>query len=468
MEDDKRSENTKNVLNSIPKAFVLFGRAFKNAKKDFWISIQVLFWVSLVLSIVFYFVEHAAQPEEYPNWWQAFVWTVTRYIGDPGHFSGNGPTTLVGRHIDSIIGILKILIFAVPAGLVANGFRKAMEDDRKEKHLQECREKIQKSFRRHLTKKTKIRIPSRYVSVMTLQAKKGMSESDVIETVSAFDEFRLRNLASTQIMEEHPQDRLVIELIPIFKKTVDGFTIERTDYGIKIDRQSNVTIVAPTAGTGASISQIAFYLAQFGGFNLISREFIQDVDEPVSYLTLDGEEKDWDKSLEAFVREEPLKAFVTDLMELSKGTEKWNIVVAASDNIHPTQLHFIHNTFKNCKVPKTTLDEAKLMTMYDEFKEKMRSKHGLDSDMDEQYGAVGDKNIAVIAGAGSTNNAFIFRMSYSVITWSESWTPVIMDVAMVFKQHLEAPDRLKFEKLASWETKGWGQGEGGIQEPPIR
>ena len=50
-------------------SFVLFGRAFKNAKNDFWVSIQVLFWITIVLTIIFYIVEHTAQPEEYGNPW---------------------------------------------------------------------------------------------------------------------------------------------------------------------------------------------------------------------------------------------------------------------------------------------------------------------------------------------------------------------------------------------------------------
>jgi voltage-gated potassium channel len=112
-------------------SFVLFGRAFKNAKNDFWVSIQVLLVATFVLALIFYVVEHTAQPEEYESPWDAFVWAITRYIGDPGHFAGKGPITLTGRYIDTFIGILKILIFAVPAGLVANGFRQAMADDKK-------------------------------------------------------------------------------------------------------------------------------------------------------------------------------------------------------------------------------------------------------------------------------------------------------------------------------------------------
>jgi voltage-gated potassium channel len=114
-------------------AFVLFGKAFINAKKDFWVSIQVLLFVSIGLALLFWWVEGIAQPDIYggvSGLFQSFVWTITRYIGDPGHFAGDGPITLSGRFIDTFIGILKILIFAVPAGLVANGFRKAMKDDK--------------------------------------------------------------------------------------------------------------------------------------------------------------------------------------------------------------------------------------------------------------------------------------------------------------------------------------------------
>lgn len=455
-ENNKKSARIKDGLSSIPKAFVLFGRAFKNAKKDFWISIQVLFWVSLALSILFYFVEHAAQPEEYPNWWQAFVWTITRYIGDPGRFSGKGPITLVGRHIDSFIGILKILIFAVPAGLVANGFRKAMEDDRKAKHLQECREKIQKSFRRLLNKETLYRVAPRRVSLVTLQAKKGMTENDIIATVTKFDEFRLRNLATSQTLDEHPQDQLAIEMLPLNEKTIDGFAIVRTQYGIKIDRHSNVTIVAPTAATENSIGHFAYYLAQFGGFNYISREFVQDVDEPISYYIL-GKEQEW---------EESLKAFVDDITNTTKGAEKWNIVVSAADNVHDTQVHFVHKTNAKCNVTMLTLNETKLQSLYNELSETLKTNCNLLSDMDEKYRPVGNKNIAVVTGGGKDNNAFCLRLSYSIITWTDHWTPIIVEMAKAIKQHLEAPERQQFAENKDWKKTGWGLGEGDIQPAP--
>jgi len=430
-------------------SFVLFGRAFKNAKNDFWVSIQVLLVATVVLALLFYIVEHTAQPEEYKNPWDAFVWAITRYIGDPGKFAGKGPVTLTGRYIDTFIGILKILIFAVPAGLVANGFRKAMEDDKRKRHLEECREKIRKSFRRILNKKTQYRAITRKMPIITLQAKKGMIEKDIIDTVTKFDEFRLRNLAGSQTASEHPQDRLVIEMLPLDQKTVDGFDIERTNYGIRIDRGSNVNIIAPSAAGENSIGHFAYYLSQFGGFNYVSKEFVTDVDEPVSYYTIDGKENEW---------EQPLKDFVIDIKNMSSDKEKWNIILVSSDNVYDTQFHFVHRGNEKSELEYTTLDEEKFTALYSAFSAKMQEAFEYLSDLDEKYRPVGKKNIGIITGGGTKNNAFTLRISYSVTTWSDTPVPIIVEMAKVIKQHLETQERSTFEELPSWKQKGCGYG----------
>jgi voltage-gated potassium channel len=431
-------------------SFVLFGRAFKNAKNDFWVSIQVLLVATFVLALLFYFVEHTAQPEEYKNPWDAFVWAITRYIGDPGKFAGKGPITLTGRYIDTFIGILKILIFAVPAGLVANGFRQAMADDKRKRHLEECRMKIRKSFRRILNKKTQYRVIPRRMPIITLQAKKGMNEKDIIDTVTKYDEFCLRNLATSQTAAEHPQDRLVIEMLPLDLQTVDGFDIVRTSYGVKINRNSNITIISPTAASENSIGHFAYYLAQFGGFNYVSREFITDVDEPVSYYTIDGKENEW---------ELPLKDFVNDIKAMSLSNEKWNIVLVSSDNVYDTQFHFVHRANEKSGLSQTTLDEERFNVFYSAMAEKMHEEFEYLSDLDDKYRPIGKKNIGVITGGGTTNNAFTLRVSYSVTTWTDSALPIVVEMAKVIKQHLESPEHNQFVEHPSWKEKGCGYGK---------
>ena len=427
-------------------SFILFGRAFKNARKDFWVSIQVLFWATVLLAIVFYFVEHVAQPDEYSNFWDAFVWAVTRYIGDPGNFAGKGPVTLVGRYIDTLIGIMKILIFAVPAGLVSNGFRKAMDDDKRRLHLEACRERITKSFRRVLNRATRYRILPRNLSIVTLQAKKGMTENDIIETVVSFPEFRLRNLATSQVASEHPQDRLVIEMLPLDQKTVDGYAIEKTAYGIKIDRKSRVTIIAPTAGTECSIGHFSYYVAQFGGFNFVSREFVKDVDNPVSFYTISDDSR------------HGVREFMEDIKALSPSRAHWNIALISSDNMYDTQIHVVHKVKQGDQTSVSVLSEERFQALCTQLSDVMKDQHELLCDIDEIYRPVGPKNLLVKTGAGVENNGFTMRISYSVTTWTPTIAPIALNLSKVIRQHLEAEERREFTEHDGWKLQGNGFG----------
>ena len=444
----------KSIFQSIPKAFVLFGKALKNSKHDFWISIQVLFWVSLALSFLFYVVEHAAQPEEYRNWWQAFIWIITRYIGDPGHFAVNGPITLTGRYIDTFIGILKILIYAVPAGIVAKSYREEMELDKKSSRLKECREKIWKSFKRIRNIDTNYQVVPRNISVASLSVKNNLTENDIIETVGKYKEFRLRNLGDAQPRSEHPHDRLAVELMPFNDKTLEGLPIVKTSYGIKIDRKSNVTIVAPTADRDNSIGPFAYYLAQFGGFNLVSRLFVEEGQDRISYI--------------AVVEREPaLVDFINDIKELSTNSEKWNIIVSATKKAPLTQVHFVYHD-KDGKAT-TTINEATLNQLYTSLSNTLKSKYNIVSDIDNsEFFPIGSSNIAVVAGAGSANNAFIMHLSHSFITWTDRWTNIIVDMAEAIRGSMEKSERQQLYKKGSftreeiekvWKKKGIGFGE---------
>lgn len=325
---------------------------------------------------------------------------------------------------------------------------KAMDDDKRERHLEQCRERLFKSFRRKVNKATHYRVPPRNVSVLTLQAKKGMTENEIIDTVTKFDEFRLRNLATSQTHSEHPQDRLVVEMVPLDAKTVDGFEIERTDYGIRINRKSNITIIAPTSGTECTIGYFAFYVAQFGGFNLISREFVKDVDDPVSYYTISDEDKEF------------VSSFISDIKTLSiTNREKhWNIIMISADNVYDTQIHFIRKLKQGDNNSLTTIDELSFSKLYSDMETVMKAHHQLSCDLDEKYRPVGPKNIAVKTGGGKDNNAFTLRISYSVTTWMDSFTPIALDMAKEIKQHLGLEGSCEFEEMPEWKLSGNGFG----------
>jgi voltage-gated potassium channel len=174
------------------------------------------------------------------------------------------------------------------------------------------------------------------------------------------------------------------------------------------------------------------------------------VDEPVSYLTIEGKEYEW---------EAPLKEFVKDVKQLSKVKEHWNIVLASADNVHDTQFHFIHRANEKSGLEMTTLDETIFQEFFIDFSERMKAEYKYISDMDEKYRPVGKKNIGIKTGGGVANNAFMLRISYSVTTWSDRPVPIIVDMAKVIKQHLEQPERNTFEDDPSWKEVGCGYGK---------
>ena len=425
----------------------LFKTAFMNTRRQICVSGIFLVAITCVLTVFLYLAESRVDPNF--SFWDAFIWPYEKYLGDPGKVVDDPLISPIGKLIATLVGIMGVAIFAVPAGLIGSGLTDAMDEEKREKELEEFRARMWKSFRRVLNKKTQYRVVPRRVPVISLQAKKGMSEKDVIDTVSKFKEFRLRNLAASQVVSEHPQDRLVIELLPLDEQTVDGYIIEHTDYGIKIDRDSNVTIITPSAATENSIGHVGYYLAQFGGFNYVSREFVTDVDEPVSYYKIEGERKEWEK---------PLQKFFDDIKPLSEDSQHWNIILVSSDNVYETQFHFVHRAKEETGLPHTTLDEDRFLEFYAAFSEKMKAEYEYLSDMDQEYKPVGNKNIGVIAGGGTKNNAFTLRISYSVTTWSSSSAPIIVDMAKVIKQYLEKPERSTFEDDPSWKDVGCGYG----------
>ncbi len=420
-------------------SFILFGRAFKNARSDFWVSIQVLFWITIVLTIVFYFVEHTAQPEEYSNPWDAFVWAITRYIGDPGHFAGKGPITLTGRYIDTFIGILKILIFAVPAGLVANGFRKAMDDDKRKRLLTAYSQRLKKAFRRKQCRYTRYKVVPRFVSIVDIEATQRMTTKDILDTIDFCKDFRLRNLATTQNVSEHPQDRLVVE-----HYSLEG----KTSYGCKIDRGSDITIVCTSSVSEAGIGNFAYYLALYGGFNFISKEFEQNPDEPRSYYLIGDEHG-----------ETQLEEFLKDLRELTRGNNKWAVMMlsasGAEEPQHPTQFHFVHQVQKKLEVqPTTTIHEEKFSQLYQALSKMLEEDFQLKSDLDELYLPVGKKNIAIKIGGGKECNAFTLRIAFSVTEWDDRYIAIVRKIAEVINLHIGTGKPIEEDKI--WKDTAMG------------
>ena len=91
-------------------SFKLLHKAIMSKRQEMLVSLQFLCIVTLILSFILYFAEHAAQPEVYDNGFVSVVWAFAQYIGDPGGFAETPPVTFIGRIIASIIGIFLLFV----------------------------------------------------------------------------------------------------------------------------------------------------------------------------------------------------------------------------------------------------------------------------------------------------------------------------------------------------------------------
>jgi len=447
-------------------SFKMLVDAAKNCRHEMWKAVQVLLVITLILAIVFYVVESAAQPETYSGWkgiWNTVVWAFTQYIGDPGKFASNGPVTFIGRLIATLIGIVKILIFAVPAGMIGSGFSKAIKDEKRAKELQENYQIIQKAFAPEQCRHTKFRVVPRFRSLVSLQVNQNLTEEDVIDTVKKAEDLRLRNLADTYSVNDNAQDKLVVERFPVKGKTLDGKDIEKTDYGCKINRESNVTIVSASSSFELGNSHFAYYLALYGGFNFVSREYVKEGEEDLSYYINDIKSEEKSKN-PAYGK------FIEDLKDLNrKEKPHWYVFILSVPRKISSQFSFVHavlpKTHENGKPAKTVqpANEQTFLKMYKEVETMLANQDypinpgekeyatDLHSDLDECFGAVGSKNIALKLGGGKDNNAFTVRIAAEIIARNNLDIPLAFRLAEIMRENIGSGTKITEKDKKLWK-----------------
>ena len=406
------------------RSFKLLAKAFQSKKEELWVSVQFLTIVTVILSFVLFFYEHQAQPEVYDNGIVSVVWAFAQYIGDPGGFAETPPITIVGRLIACAIGVLGIAIFAVPAGLIGAGFTEAMADDKKERVIAENRKRLQSAFERKLDRPTGFQVVPQHLSICDIQARVGLKGDDIFDAVQASANFRLINLAVTQTIDEHPQDKLAVE----------NFIVNRP-YGCCIDRGSKITIVSPSSLADPCIGNFSYYLALIGGFNYISRE-IGELRPYRSYYSF----------ADRYNHEENLPLFMEDLERLTSREGSWTltplVASGANEPAYPTIFHFSAGGAKGDERFEGENLIVKDMQAYRAFYEDVTSvldkNFGLTSDY-QRYHNVTSPNVFARkyeAGKGSENN-IVLRIAWSACLWDSRRIVIAKTLADALNRHFE-------------------------------
>lgn len=407
-------------------SFKLLKAAFLSKRAELAVSLQFLCIITLILSFVLFFVENREQPDVYNNGWKAVVWAFNQYIKDPGGFANTPPITTAGKFIAVAIGILKIAIFAVPAGLIGSGFIQAVNAQKEKDNLKILSDKLHLAFERKLDVYTGFYLSPMSLPFGNVQASQGLAETEIFKAVGLADDFRVVNLAMTLPMGSIVPDKLAIE----------HFVLNRP-YGCFIDRQSKVTIVAPSSSVDPAIGYYAYYLAKIGGFNLVSREL--GVSRP--YRSFYNQ---------TFKGEVPgLEEFMADMNALTSAPDSWVVTLlpssGASEPEFDTQFHIGFGGPKGdstFEIPGLLVkDIAKADQLFTDIENAVQSKYGFLTDRQKYHSSDSpDLFVRKLENADSVN-AFVLRIAWSVLLWNPKKIEIAQTLAEVINRNIGNPDR---------------------------
>jgi len=453
----------------------LFGRAFRATRREIWVSLKVLAVATLLFALAMYIAEHYQNPEF--SFWDALVWTFVKYVDDPADIA-EAPVTLIGKVVGTLVGVLGIAIFAVPAGLIGSGLMDAMADEKREQELLDYRRRMRKSFRRTVDKTLrgylntlpdgggeklkKLNFVPQRIPVSRIQLRQGIDMKDIFEICRNFPEFRLKNLAEAISDEEHPEDRFVVEHYPLNRP-----------YGCCINRHSKVTIVSTSSCLENGTGWLSYYLAKFGGFNYVSKDIEVDPDELDSFYNQTDEplyEKkprsayDVKKDKEAIAtldqKETNRRAFLDDIRTQVTGDDSWVILVTTqiknSDN--PIDFHFA-NARKD-GTDSTIINEQLYLLLCQRFDEMMLGDYEMKSDLQSTRYPLTKNNLGYkLNKQGIHCNTFVLRPSCDIVNFDNRKLLVAFRIAQLLSEMLDGNRGIKDEDVADLSDTCFGYQE---------
>ena len=421
------------------KSWKLLENTFKEKKRELIVSMQFLLVVTLILSLILYFCEHDAQPENYDNGFTSVLWAFGQYIGDPGGFSENPPITGFGKAIACIVGLLGIAIVAVPAGILGSGFTEAIEHERDGEKLRANQKKLHDIFERKLDRPTGFQAVPFFKTIPFIQARVNMSEQDIFDTVEQTPGFRIINTSSTIPLEQQSIDQLAVEHFPV-----------NTSYGCLIDRGSPITIISSGSIVDAATGIFSFYLALLGGFNFISREMGRKSPYVSMYII-----NDYDNLTESE------KAFFYDLKKLLNRDDAWSFdILAASgaqENTFDTEFHFgIGNAKGDDSFTGKDIfikDTEKYKNFYTHFAEIMKEKFEIETDNGKYHSYASPKIWPRIIELEKDVNSVMIRVAWSAMLWNDKRLLIAQTISdcinkyILEKKDIPIPQSLKNKNI---------------------
>lgn len=468
----------------------LFVEVLKKEKK---ILTTVMFFAIayiFVTALIMFNFEPRINPgtgeETFSTFFDALYWsTVTLTTVGYGDLC---PATDIGRFISMLSSMFGVAIIALPSGIITASYLDELRAIKEGKEVEEKNKlcmALHKCFRRTAqsaawyydenNKKKCYKYVDRYRSLTSLKVKMSMGEDRLVEMIDYCPDLRLANMATTFSSEEKQQDRLVVVNFPLNR-----------EYGCCVDRESNVTIVAPSALNEIGTGNAAFSLAAMGGFNYVSRELTPNGEDPFSFYLMKNKSLDLmgDDDAKEDVKTQALH-FMHDLEQLKKrsedrGERHWFIFILATTKSEVSQVHL----WRLASDPKGALthriagpkreysstvmaeDEERLQKMYQEIQSALAERNikireeeqSIVTQLDNfnLWKGVSDTNIMCRMGGGIDANSLTIRIAYEILVYNNAHLLILKDIADAIKQQVEPSRDIPEEAVQCFKQDGDG------------
>ncbi len=453
----------------------LFKTAFMNTRRQICVSGIFLVAITCVLTVGLYLAESRVDPNF--SFWDAFIWPYEKYLGDPGKVVDDPLISPIGKFIGTLVGILGVAIFAVPAGLIGSGLTDAMDEEKREKELDEYRVRMRKSFRRTVDKelrgylntlsdgggeKLKVLnfVPQR-IPLSRIQIRQGIEMKDIFDICQKYPEFRLKNLAEAISDEDHPQDSFVVEHFP-----------KNRSYGYAIDRQSKVTIVSTSSFAENGTGWFTYYLAKLGGFNYVSKDIEVDPDELDSFYNMtdkplyekrprsEYDEKKDKKAIEILKQKDAnRKAFLNDLREMATGEDSWVILFTAHIKSSMNKVDFHFADARKDGSDSTVRQQAAYQKLLHQLADMLQTDYALESDMHSQRFPLTKNNLGYrLQKENIICNTFVVRPSCDIINFDSRNLLIAYRLVCIISQQLDGGRGVQPDDIIDFKDTCFGYG----------
>ena len=452
----------------------LFKTAFMNTRRQIYVSGIFLVAITCVLTVILYLAESRVDPNF--GLWDAIIWPYEKYLGDPGKVVDDPLMSPIGKFIGTLVGIMGVAIFAVPAGLIGSGLTDAMDEEKREDELNGFRRRMQKAFRRSANKGLReylnvlpdgggevmkaLNIVPQRVKVAKMQTRQGMDMNDIIDTCNKFPEFRLKNLADAHSDEDDAEDRFVIEHFPLNRS-----------YGCFVNRGSKVTIVSTSSFDEVGMGWFTYYLAKMGGFNYLSKELEVDTDELDSFYnlsekplydkkTLSEYDEKRDKEAVEILEEKQARRdeFFNDMKEVVHDGS-WVIIITEHLKTKENQTDF-HFAYSQKGGANTTINDMEAYQhLFEQFDAAMKTDFGLDSVIASPRYPLLKKNLGYsIRKDIADANVLILRPSSEIVNFNDRKLAIAYRMASVISQQLDGGRGIQPDDVKDFKETGFGYG----------